>query len=168
MRPSKPKSKSDICFEELPFALFLDAFASAAACKICACSLLSSSVKSWRLLVVLAKCSSEVASSTISVPVAATAVAKDAKQASEEVELDQILADLEEEEAASEESFEGGQPMMDEMAAFAVNKKKTVALLKELVKIASELDEKGQYEDATEIDNVIKEEVQTLLTASKK
>lgn len=46
--------------------------------------------------------------------------------------------------------------------------KKTVAYLKELVKIANECDQKGLYEDASQIDSIIKDEVKTLVTAKKK
>lgn len=82
----------------------------------------------------------------------------------EDVSLEQILSELEAEEKGEEEAHEEDDYMMSE----AANKKKTVALLKELVKIASECDEKGLHSDADEIDSVIKQEVQTLLAATKK
>lgn len=64
--------------------------------------------------------------------------------------VEEILADLEKEE--SEEH----------------KKEATLGLLRELVKIANELDSEGAHEDANEIDLVLKEEVRTLAASLKK
>lgn len=89
----------------------------------------------------------------------------------EEPSLEQILSDLEKEEGeGSKDGSEEGEHMMapEMMAMGAAKKKETVALLKELVKIANELDSQGQHEDASEIDAVIKSEVETLASSKKK
>jgi hypothetical protein len=82
-----------------------------------------------------------------------------------EASLEQLL-----EEMNQEESDEGhaisSHDLMEAMGS--ANKKKTVAFLKELVKIANELDQKGQHTEASEIDAVVKDEVQALLATAKK
>lgn len=96
----------------------------------------------------------------------------------DDASLEKILSELEEEGKEEEDKDEeaipsvmiSGDKMMEaeHMMHEASSKKKTIALLKELVKIATECDEKGLTKDANEIDAVIKSEVKTLLAASKK
>jgi hypothetical protein len=85
---------------------------------------------------------------------------------SEDESLESILAELE-----SEDSH-GGMPMMDKMGdehpVTASTTRKTVAILQELVKIANDLDANRQHADASEIDAVLKEEVQTLIASAKR
>jgi len=87
-----------------------------------------------------------------------------------EPSLEDILADLERgqgvDEMHADMHDEESDSLQDMMARGSLKKKETVALLKELVKIANELDSQGQHEDASEIDAVIKSEVVAL--ASKK
>ena len=87
-----------------------------------------------------------------------------------EPSLEDILADLEKGQGAEDMHAslhdEESDSLSDLMARGSSKKKETVALLKELVKIANELDSQGQHEDASEIDAVIKSEVVAL--ASKK
>lgn len=71
-----------------------------------------------------------------------------------DADLDQILSELE----AEEEGF----------TTEASKKKETLATLKELYKVANELDQLGQYDDANAIDDVLREQVKELITASKK
>jgi hypothetical protein len=84
----------------------------------------------------------------------------------EDESLESILEELE-----SEDSH-GGMPMMDKMGdehpVTASTTRKTVAILQELVKIANDLDANQQHDDASEIDAVLKEEVQTLIASAKK
>jgi hypothetical protein len=90
----------------------------------------------------------------------------DEEEEDEDESLESILEELE-----SEDSH-GGMPMMDKMGdehmATASTTRKTVAILQELVKIANDLDANKQHADASEIDAVLKEEVQTLLASAKK
>ena len=78
------------------------------------------------------------------------------EESSDEATLDQILEELEAEE-------EGGF----ELDASS-KKKETLATLKELYKVANELDDLGQYEDANAIDDVLREQVKELVVAAKK
>jgi hypothetical protein len=82
-----------------------------------------------------------------------------------EASLEQLLSEMEDEK--EEEAPLPSEHLFEAMGS-AKNKKKTIALLKDLVKIANELDQNHRYEDASEIDAVIKDEVQALLTAAKK
>lgn len=83
------------------------------------------------------------------------------KTSDEDKTLEQILSELEGTEG------EGPKDGSHETAMASANKKReTVSFLKELVKIANELDAQGQYDDAAEIDTVIKDEIKVL--ASKK
>ena len=65
----------------------------------------------------------------------------------EDAELESILADL------------------DKVAS---TKRASMNMLKELVKIANDLDLAGEHEDAAEIDSVLKDEVKALIAAKKK
>lgn len=71
-----------------------------------------------------------------------------------EDELNAILNEIETEEAQTVEA--------------SSKKKETLATLKELYKVANELDQLGQYEDANAIDDVLREQVKELVTAKKK
>lgn len=73
---------------------------------------------------------------------------------SSETELNQILNELE----AEEEGF----------TAEASKKKETLATLKELYKVANDLDQLGQYDDANAIDDVLREQVKELVASKKK
>lgn len=81
-----------------------------------------------------------------------------------EASLEQLLSEMEEGEEDSHDHL----PSPHLMESMGSRKKKTIALLKDLVKIANELDQNQRYEDASEVDAIIKDEVQALLTAAKK
>jgi hypothetical protein len=89
----------------------------------------------------------------------------DEEDEEEDASLESVLEELEGEDS------HGGMPMMDKKGdepETTSTTRKTVAILQELVKIANDLDANQQHADASEIDAVLKEEVQTLLASAKK
>lgn len=87
-------------------------------------------------------------------------------------DLESILAQLEEEDSEDSEDSESlHEPLASRhlhTASLAAKRADAVSLLKELVKIANDLDAQGQHADAAEIDAVIKDEVKTLAASKKK
>lgn len=99
-------------------------------------------------------------------------------------DLESLLADLSKEDEADEahEAHEGHEHALElagdedselesilaDLDKVASTKRASMNMLKELVKIANDLDLAGEHADAAEIDSVLKEEVKALIASKKK
>lgn len=86
------------------------------------------------------------------------------EECQEECDLKDLLGDEDEDMAGDEgmDDMSGGMDLESLLTSASTRSRKTVALLKELVKIANELDLEGAVQEANEIDAVIKTEVAAL------
>lgn len=86
----------------------------------------------------------------------------------EHEELDSLLEEKKEEHDHADKMVEEILADLEKEESEEHKKEATLDLLRELVKIANELDAEGEHEDANEIDLVLKEEVRTLAASLKK
>ena len=99
-----------------------------------------------------------------------------------EMEMEDVGLEMEDEDHESHEHTHSDdeshdlEALLDELESegsergmsLASRKAQTVSLLKELVKIANDLDLQGQHAEASEIDLAIKDEVKTLVSTAKR